>query len=46
MAYDEWHGSYIIRFPGGPVFDTSVDSKELCHKDIVVLSQFCAEVIT
>ena len=38
MAYD-------IRFPGIPVFDTSVDLKRLCHKD-VVLSQFCAEVIT
>ena len=46
MAYDEWDGSYIIRFPGVPVFDTSVDLEGLCHKDIVVLSQFCAEVIT
>lgn len=28
------------------LFLTSVDSRRLCHKDIVVLSQFCAEVIT
>lgn len=46
MAYDKWDGNYIIRFPGVPVFDTSVDLKGLvsqgycCFKSIPCCSHY------